>query len=101
MITSGQAQAGTASGLLCNIPPGPCTVILSNAGTAATVWAGMTGTVVAGQGTASNGFPLPSGVPIAIPVYKGSSGGVLNCVTQSGTASVGWMVSTAYGQTGP
>ena len=60
-----------------------------------------TGTVTAGMGTASNGFPLPSGVPIAIPVYKGSSGGVLNCVTQSGTASVGWMVSTAYGQTGP
>lgn len=99
MITASQAQAGTASSQLCVIPPGPCTVIVSNAGTAATVWAGTAGTVIPGLG--GNGFPLPSGVPVAIPVYRGSAGGILNMATSSGTASVGWMVCTAYGQTGP
>lgn len=99
MITSSQAQAGTASSQLCQVPAGPATVIVCNAGSASTVWAGFQGTVTAGFG--GNGFPLPSGMPVAIPVYKGSAAQVLNMVTSSGTASVGWMVSTAYGQTGP
>ena len=97
-VTSGQAQAGTAPSLLVSVPAGPCTVIVTNGGAASPVWASFAGTVTAGLG--GNGFPLPSGVPVAIPVYRGSLGGVLNMVTSSGSASVGWVLSTATGQTG-
>lgn len=98
MITFGQhtAVSGSATAL-CVLPPGPCTVVLSNVGTA-TAYVGPGGTAV----TTSNGFPVPSGsYPVVFPGYPGGAGAVLSCITTSGSASVGFIVSSASGGTGP
>lgn len=104
MITTGQATIGTASATLCLVPPGPCMVVLSNNGTASPVWVGAGTVVVAGvAGTAvgaGNGFPLPSGAPIAIAAYQGDKGATLVAACSSGSASIGWIISSATGQTG-
>ena len=97
MITSGQGTAGATASRLCGVPPGPATLLLSNAGTASPVYVGM-GTGV----TTANGFPVPSGVvPVVIPLYAGSAGGSLYAATASGSASVGWLITSPTGGTGP
>lgn len=98
MITSGQGTAGAAAVRLLTVPAGPCSLLISNAGTASPVYVGM-GTGV----TTTNGFPVPSGAlsPTVIPVYAGSAGGVMSVVCASGSASVSWLVSSPAGQTGP
>ena len=68
MITIGQAVTVSGSATtLCRVPPGVCDVVLSNGGTASTVWVG--------QGTAvspADGFPLPSGLsPLRFCGYRG------------------------------
>ena len=104
MITTGQVTIGTASTTLVVVPPGPCMVVLSNNGTASPVWVGAGATVVAGTaGTAvgsGNGFPVPSGAPVAFAGYQGDKGSTLVAATSSGVASVGYLISTATGQTG-
>jgi hypothetical protein len=107
-IFTGSASIGTTSANLCLVPPGPCTVALSNNGTASPVWVGAGGTVVAGPASgvgsisAGNGFPLPSGAvsPMVFQGYQGSKGVQLVAAVTSGSATVGWIVSTATGQTG-
>jgi hypothetical protein len=105
VITTGQVTIGTASSVLCLVPPGPCTVVLSNIGTASPVWVGAGTAVVAGAaGTAvgsGNGFPVPSGAPVAFTGYRGGAGTTLVAACSSGSASVGYLISTATGQTGP
>jgi hypothetical protein len=100
MITAGRAQAGTAvtSSSLFAVSPGPATLLLANAGTAATVYAGP-GTNV----TTTTGFPVPSGLvaPVTVPVYPGTPGGLWSVVCASGSASVAWIVSSPSGGTGP
>lgn len=105
-IFTGSASIGTKSANLCLVPPGPCTVVLSSNGTASPVWVGAGGTVVAGPASgvgtiaAGNGFPLPSGEPVTIPGYAGNQAVQLVAAVSSGSASVGWVISTATGQTG-
>lgn len=94
-MTGGQVTAGTASTHLCSVPPGPCQVVLSNSGTVA-AFVGFGGTV-----TASDGFPVPSGGVAPFSGYPGGAGQQLSVVTASGSASVGWLVSSASGGTGP
>jgi hypothetical protein len=80
------------------MPPGPCTVVVSNTGPV-TVYVGAGSAVTSG-----NGFPLASGAPpVAIPGYPGGGGSRLSVVTGAGTATstVGWIVSSASGGTGP
>lgn len=96
-----QGTVGAASAKLGNlvIPPGPCTLALSNAGSASPVWIAVGGTGV----TPANGFPLPSGVsPLVMQFYQGNQGGVVYAVASAGggTANVGYWLSTATGQTG-
>lgn len=98
MITIGQAVIVSGSATtLCRVPPGVCDVVLSNGGTASTVWIG--------QGTAvspADGFPLPSGIsPLRFCGYLGAGGATLYAITSAGSASVGWLVSSASGGTGP
>ena len=104
MITTGQVTIGTASTTLCLVPPGPCMVVLSNNGTASPVWVGAGTAVIAGvAGTAAgagNGFPVPSGAPVAFAGYQGGKGATLVAACSSGSASVGYLISTATGQTG-
>ena len=97
MLITGQATAGTAPSVLCTVPAGPCTVLISNAGTASPVWIGA-GTAV----TAGNGFPVPSGAvsPVTFPGYPASPATPLSVVCSSGSASVGFLISSASGGTG-
>ena len=103
MITSGSATATSAGGTtiaaaaFIRVPPGPCTVLLANAGTSATVYVG------AGTSTsAGGGFPVASGAvaPVVIPVYAGSPSSTWSAVTASGTATVAWIISDPSGGTG-
>ena len=107
-IFTGSANIGSVSANLCLVPAGPCTVVLSNNGTASPVWIGAGGSVRAGPASsgsvgAGNGFPLPSGAvsPLVFQGYAGSNGVQLVAACSSGSASVGWIVSTAVGGTGP
>jgi hypothetical protein len=94
-IGAGTAVSGSAT-LLHALPPGPCTVLLSNAGTATPVYVGL-GTAL----TTSNGFAVPSGVtPVVVPVYAGAGGSSLYAITAGGLATVGWVVSQPSGGTG-
>jgi hypothetical protein len=100
VISSGQATAGSATAVLTVLPPGPCTVVLSNIGPV-TVYVGA---VAGGSLSSANGFPIPSGAPpVAIPGYPGGGGSRLSVVTAAGTATstVGWIVSSSSGGTGP
>lgn len=95
MLTGGQVTAGTASALLGpGVPPGPCSVVLSNAGSV-TVFVGF-GT----SATVSDGFPVPSGQVAPFAGWQGSKGSPLSVVTSSGSAVTGWLVSTPSGGTG-
>jgi hypothetical protein len=96
VITSGQGAAGTVSSVLTRVPPGPCMVMLSNAGTASPVYVGAGSAV-----TVTNGFPLPSGAPVAFAGYAGSGAIPLSVICSSGSASVGFFISSATGGTGP
>jgi hypothetical protein len=98
-ITSGIASAGTVITTLSliHVPPGPCTVLLANAGTAPTVYVG-SGTAV----TVAGGFPVPSGLvpPVVIPVYAGCAATPMSVVCSSGSASLAWIVTSPTGGTG-
>ena len=100
MISIGQGTATAVSARLgqLTIPPGPCSVALTNAGTGSPVYIGLGGTGV----TTGNGFPLYLGSvvsPTVIPFYAGNLGGTVYAIT-SGTAVVSWILSTSTGQTG-
>jgi hypothetical protein len=97
MLTSGAGTVTASSSVLTTIPAGPCTVLLSNNGTASPVWAGIGGSV-----SAESGLPVPSGItPVTLPVYAGGGGSKLSVVTTSGTATIGFVISTPTGGTGP
>ena len=98
-IASGTVTASSARLGQLVIPPGPCSVALSNIGTASPVYVGLGGTGV----TTGNGFPLYLGSvvpPLVIPFYAGNLGGTVYAVSSAGTAVVAWVLSTSTGQTG-
>ena len=89
MIYAGNEAVSTAPVALCLVPSGPCSVTLTNAGTT-TAYVGF-GTAT----TSSNGFPIPSGGVIpAFPQYPGAGDHQLYVVTESGSASVGFLITT-------
>ena len=97
MITSGQVTAsGTASSVLCQMPPGPCLVLLSSdPASAATAYVGVT-PATGGTLSSSNGYPLAAGAQMTFAGYPSDRGSSLSVVA-AGTASaiVGWLVSRA------
>lgn len=97
MLSVGQVSAGTASVPLCIAPPGPCLILVSNP-SRVTVYVGPGGTAL----TASNGSPVPSGQVVAWPGYPAGQRAALSVIAASGSAnSVGFLVSSASGGTGP
>jgi len=95
VITGNQVQAGTVASTLAVVPAGPCMVVISNP-SSVTVYFG-SGTGV----TTGNGMPVPAGQTVPFACYQGSKGGTLSVVAASGSAnSVGWLISSATGQTG-
>ena len=93
MIHSG-VVAGSASAATFTVPPGPGMLLLANAGTAAVAYVGP-GTAV----TASNGFPVASGVvpPVMIPLYAGQPLQTWSVITANGTATLSWIVTQPSG----
>lgn len=89
-VTANAVPVGTSAGLLVRMPPGPCTVILSNA-SGHTVWIGTSSTV-----TLAIGVPVTSGSPpLAIPVEMGSVATNLWAIASS-AVSLGVLVSTSH-----
>jgi hypothetical protein len=89
MISIPATTTVTTSALaVCTVPPGACTVVLSNTGTNAAA-IGTSSSV-----TSSTGFPLPAGATVTIPGFPGSKGTTLYAIS-SGTATIGAIVSTA------
>lgn len=86
-----QQTVTTAEAQLCVVPPGPCTVVITNANTTAAdiVYIG-TGAGV----TASNGAPIPAGQSVPIIGYQGSAGGPIYAIGVASTA-VGVIISSA------
>ena len=100
-LFSGQASVPSSVGtIVCVVPPGPGEVVLSNLGPGV-AYVG----VVAGAGTVSpvTGFPIPSGAIASFSLHQGSGGGTLRAVAAGGTATatLGFIVSTAYGLAQP
>lgn len=90
--SSSPALSASTSAVVCPVPPGVGTVIVSNT-------SGVTVYLAAGvAATATNGFAIPTGAPpVEIPMYPGSKGTTFNVLAGSGsiTGSVSWLVSTA------
>jgi hypothetical protein len=82
MIACSQAIVGTAPTLLCSVPPGPCSVTVTNAATAVTVYLG-TGSAV----TTTTGAPLPAGQAVTVHGYPGSRGASLYAVAGAPAAA--------------
>jgi hypothetical protein len=98
VLVTGQVTAGTTSSALCQMPPGPCTLVVSNPSSSVIVYVGPGGTAL----TTGNGFPVPAGQSAAWAGYQGDKGAALNVIAASGTANtVGFLISSATGQTGP
>jgi len=95
VITGSQVQAGTAVSTLCVVPAGPCMAVISNPSSVTVYFGNGTGV------TTGNGMPVPAGQSVAFACYQGDKGGTLSVVAASGTGnSVGWLISSATGQTG-
>lgn len=90
-LTTGQVEVASGGTILAIVPPGPGNTIISNGGTAV-VYIAVGATV-----TATTGVPLPSGGVMSWLNYQGSPGGTLRAVAASGSASVGFVLSTSYG----
>lgn len=88
MIVTSQASVGVSAVKLVDVPPGPCTVTLSNTGTVA-VSVGTANTV-----TATNGFAIPPNGVVNIPGNPGSAPVSLWGIAASGTNAVGVLVSS-------
>ena len=95
MISTGQVSVGTAPASLCRVPPGPCSVVITNLGTAA-AYVGA-GTAV----TSTNGMPVPSGIAVPFAGLMGNAGSPVSACTAAGSATLGFLISTSTGQTGP
>lgn len=92
-LSTGQVIVPAGGTVLCNIPAGPCDVVITNSGTA-TIYIGAGGTAV----TTTGGMPLPSGGFMPFSGYPGSPGAVLRAIASAGgSATVGFLISTSAG----
>jgi hypothetical protein len=78
MISAEQAAVGTAATMVVAVPPGPCTVLLSNT-SAGPVFIGGTGV------TSANGYGIPAGAQVDITGWPGSRGQNLYAVGSAAT----------------
>ena len=78
---------------VATIPPGICTVILSNTGGANVIYIGTSANVTASAG--GQGFPLPVGATVTFPGYAGSAGTGLYAIAAGTGNNLGVIISTA------
>jgi hypothetical protein len=91
--TSLPALSNSTAAVLCTVPPGVGTVIISNnSGATVYITAGATATV-------TNGFAIATGgAPIHIPLYPGSKGTTLSVLAATAPTAglpVSWLITSA------
>lgn len=92
-VTTRNVAPTNTSAVAFVMPPGPCTVVISNT-SGVTVYVGAGSEAV----SATNGFAIPNGAPpVTIPAYPGSAGTPINVIAPTGsvTGVVSWVISTA------
>ncbi len=94
ILTGQTASASTAASLLCTIPPGACSVVLTATGGTASVGP----TPGTGQSLLiSNGLQVvPGAAPTSFVAFPGSRGTSLSfaSATTAATATVSYLIST-------
>lgn len=91
-IPAPTAVTGTAA-QVATMPPGVCTVILSNTGSTNTIYIGTTNAVTDSGGF--QGFPLPVGQTVTLPGFPTSKGSALWAIAAGTGNTLGVIVSTA------
>lgn len=76
--------------LAVTVPPGVCTVVLSNTGSTNVIYIGETNNV-----TSTNGFPLPVNATVTWYGYPGSTGTALWAIAAGTGNNLGVVISTA------
>lgn len=93
MLITGQGTATTSSALLFEQPPGQSVVtVTSSSASTALAYLGAS-TSSSSSVSTSNGYPLAAGSSVTWATYQGSRGAYVYVVS-SGTATVGWVIST-------
>ncbi len=93
-VATGQVSAGTAPAFF-TVGAGVSSTVVTNGGTVTAYLS------AGGTATTSNGVPVPSGgILPPIQGYNGAPGVTYSVVTGGGTATIGYLVSTAAGSTG-
>jgi len=95
VIITGQAAATTAAAELCAVPEGACLITFTSdpasAGTAYIIGLSPSG---GGQSSSSQGLPLAAGGTVTTATYGTSKGTTLQVACATGTAVVGYLIST-------
>jgi hypothetical protein len=97
-ISTGQVVGSALASTLCQIPPGPCQVAISNGGTGVAYVGVVNGTFAV---SATNGIPIPSGGTFNFTGFPGSAGGKMQVIVPAGVSTVGVLLSTAAGLAQP
>jgi hypothetical protein len=94
MISIPAPLAVTASAqVAAPVPPGVCTVILSNTGSTNVIYVGTSSAVTASGG--GEGFPLPVNATVTFYGYPGSKGATLYAIAAGTGNNLGVIISTA------
>lgn len=83
---------GTTAVQVATIPPGVCTVVLSNTGSTNVIYVGTSNSVTASGG--GEGFPLPAGDTVTLQGYPGSTGTPLYAIAAAAGNYLGVIIST-------
>jgi hypothetical protein len=95
MIITGQASATATAAPLCTVPTGACLITITSdplsADTAYIIGLSPSG---GSQAAAGEGLPLAVGGSITTATYGTSKGTALQVACATGTATVGYLIST-------
>ncbi len=92
IVTRAGVSVAGAAVTLGTVPPGPCTVVITNAG-ATTLFVGAD-TAAGGSVTTTTGTPVPASGVVTLPGYPGSSPCTLWGITAGGTVTAGVFISS-------
>lgn len=93
MFSIGQVAASATAEPLCTLPDGACLLTLtSDPASASTAYVGVT--PATGALTAGGGSPLAPGQSVTTATYETSRGASLSVVCATGTAAVGFILSS-------
>lgn len=91
IVTKPGVSVAGAAVTLGTVPPGPCTVVITNAG-ATTLFVGAD--PAGGSVLTTTGAPVPASGVVTLPGYPGSSPVTLWGITSGGTVTAGVFISS-------